>query len=918
MNCEQIRERSTEYGLGDLDAGTAAEVRAHLESCPTCRAAAEETKATLALLGDALAAPSSVPQTLSAATRRRVLHTRKPSRSGVIRWFTVQRMVIAEVAAVVLVGLILVSLFLPAVAPARKRTFAARSQTIAGAVSPSAEFDKVELLAAMDQRFDDGIAVDSEAPQAYYDAPARGTSSKEEGQAYFRGAQVASTTRASAAGPDTLKVHGLSKSRRRQAMPKSKAVEFEMLGEPAEALDAAASEPLPPPPSVSPRKPAPEAGFVAGTTISGEWAAGNMGVADETAPVLGGKSIMGRTVSREARVAKRGKKDRLSELDASDGMVAHGGRPASAAVALGAERPPADVKSRLESSSISVGDDTDGSAGYEINLDMVPVEEIAEIKEDFSSTPAKFDSVAIVKSPVVMRGIVGSRSAGTRGRALTNYGGSSATEGEDLTEVDFSEEDDIEVQIEEAPPPEPAPEPEDLSEPRFKAAGVNPFVSAAGQPFSTFSIDVDTASYTLSRNYMMRGILPPSEAVRTEEFVNFFDYDYDPPQSGTFAVHAECAPTPFGRGLHLLKIGIKGRRLGRDEARPAVLTFVIDTSGSMNTVDRLHLVRQSLRLLLDKLDPEDRVAIVQFGSSARLVLEHTPLSRKVEIVAAVERMQASGSTNLEEAMRLAYQVAARGFMARASNRVLVMSDGAANLGERAANEILQSVKTYRKQGITCSVFGFGIGTYNDEMLETLADKGDGSYAFIDSIDEARRVFVDQLSATLDNIARDVKIQVEFSPAVVKQYRQIGYENRQLTKEQFRDDSVDAGEVGSGQSVTALYELLLAPDRSGGWNQHVATIRVRYRRADTGAVEEIERTVSTPEILGRFEETPARFRLAAGVAEFAEILRGCPHAAGSEADDVARVLRPVTLELNLDGSVRELLRLVESAGSMSWK
>jgi Ca-activated chloride channel family protein len=375
--------------------------------------------------------------------------------------------------------------------------------------------------------------------------------------------------------------------------------------------------------------------------------------------------------------------------------------------------------------------------------------------------------------------------------------------------------------------------------------------------------------------------------------------------------------------LHLLKIGVKGRRLGREEQRPAVLTFLIDTSGSMNQPDRLGLVRKSLHMLVGQLAPHDRVAIVQYDSHARIVLEHTPASDRKGIDAAIDGLQCGGSTNLEEGMRHAYRLAARAFVSGGENRVLVLSDGVANLGTMAAEDILAGVAEYRRQGITCSVFGFGMGTYDDTMLESLANKGDGAYAFIDSEDEARRVFVDDLSATLNTIATDVKIQVEFNPDRVGRYRQLGYENRQLKKEDFRNDAVDAGEVGSGQSVTALYELDLSVPLDVQARsireqpaRHLAVVRVRYRRLDTGTVEEIERTITDRDVVPTFEKADARFRLAACVAEFAEILRGSPFAAGSGFDDVANRLRPVSLDLQLDGDVRQLLHLVQSAPGMS--
>jgi Ca-activated chloride channel family protein len=486
------------------------------------------------------------------------------------------------------------------------------------------------------------------------------------------------------------------------------------------------------------------------------------------------------------------------------------------------------------------------------------------------------------------------------------------------------------------PPPAPPPTEEDLSGPRFKAFGVNPFVAALDQPFSTFSIDVDSASYTLARNYMNRGLLPPAESVRTEEFVNFFDYAYKAPENETFRIFAECAPSRFGHGLQLLKIGVKGRRLGREEQRPAMLTLLVDTSGSMNQPDRLGLAKRALRLLVGQLAPRDRVAIVQYDSHARLVLAPTAASEKQAILDAIDALQCSGSTNLEEGMRRAYGVAAQNFASKAENRVILLSDGVANLGNLAAEDILKNVEAFRRQGVFLSVFGVGMGTYNDAMLQALADKGDGVYRFLDSEAEAQRVLVDDLAATLNTIGADVKIQVEFNPHRVRQYRQLGYEKRQLRKEDFRNDAVDAGEVGSGQSVTALYELEVegvegrgaataaAPtDQSdatdwsaSGRSEWLGVVRVRYRRTDNGKVEEIESPINAADTFRSFDEAPVRFRLAAGVAEFAEILRGSPFAAGSTVGDVAEALRPVALNLSLDGQVQELLRMAQQAEGMS--
>ncbi|MCA1809677.1 MAG: von Willebrand factor type A domain-containing protein, partial [Lentisphaerae bacterium] len=458
-----------------------------------------------------------------------------------------------------------------------------------------------------------------------------------------------------------------------------------------------------------------------------------------------------------------------------------------------------------------------------------------------------------------------------------------------------------------APSPLMKPEPS-APAPMARAVGVHPFVETATEPFSTFAMDVDTASYTLSRNHLLRGALPPPESVRTEEFVNYFNYQYTPPRNAAFAIHTDCGPSVFGRGLAMLKIGIKARRLNREEQRRSMITLLVDTSGSMATPDRIGLAREMLKRMVANLHPQDRVAIVQYDSRARLVLEHTLAAEQTRIVEALDNLQTSGSTDLAQGMRQAYAAAARAFEGAAVNHVMLFSDGMANLGATDAAAILASVAEYRKQGITLSVYGLGHGSYNDAMLEQLANKGDGSYVFIDSLEEARRVLTDQPGEALSLIAGDAKVQVEFNPRRVWSYRQLGYENRRLQKQQFRDDSVDAGEVGSGQSVTALYELDLIREAP---HEPLGIVRIRFRNAETGFIEEIERILDGSRAGRDFRAMDARFRLAVAVAHFAEILRGSPYAAGSRLEDVARVLQPVAAELSLDAQVAELLRLTQS-------
>jgi len=443
----------------------------------------------------------------------------------------------------------------------------------------------------------------------------------------------------------------------------------------------------------------------------------------------------------------------------------------------------------------------------------------------------------------------------------------------------------------------------------FKAYTPNPFVMAEKDRFSTFGLDVDTASYVLARNYIRSGKLPPPASVRPEEFVNSFDYNY-PKQTGqAFAVNAEGMPSPFAPGLALLKIGIQGKVIGRDGRKPAHLAFVIDSSGSMARADRLPLVQEAIAALVKSLQPLDRVSIVTYGTDARLAVQAHPAGSAREIIAAVNAIQCGGSTNLLQGIQLGYQVAQSAFRAGETNRVILCSDGVANVGLTDADEMLRQVEQFKRQGISFMSVGFGMGSYNDELMQKLADRGDGSYVFIDTPAEARRVMAEQIAATLQTIAKDAKIQVEFNPASVRRYRLIGYEKREIADEDFRNDAIDAGEVGSGQSSTALYEIELL-DAAGSLD--LGTVFVRYRDADTEKVEEISSRLEASIIARRAPADAPRLHLAAAVAQFAEILRESEYARSRSFDDVRRVLGEVAVQLPLDQRVRELLTLVESA------
>ena len=404
----------------------------------------------------------------------------------------------------------------------------------------------------------------------------------------------------------------------------------------------------------------------------------------------------------------------------------------------------------------------------------------------------------------------------------------------------------------------------------FKEYGTNPFIDTEDDQFSTFGMDVDTASYSVTRRYLRDGYLPPTQAVRVGEFVNAFDYNYAPPSQDAFAVHIEGAPSRFGEGkrLQLLRIGIQGRVVPDENRKDATLTFVIDVSGSMAMENRLGLVKRALTLLVEQLRPGDEVAIVVYGSNAQTVLQHTGIEGREEILEAIHSLEPGGSTNAEEGLRLGYKHALQNAKVGNINRVILCSDGVANVGETGPDAILKKIRSHVEEGITLTTVGFGMGNYNDVLMEQLANKGNGSYAYVDTLSEAKRIFVENLTRTLQVIAKDAKVQVEFNPEVVSRFRLLGYENRRLDHEDFRDDDADGGEIGSGHSVTALYEIKLHEGATG----QLATVFIRHEDPDTHRVLEINEEIFTTELNGTFEEASPEFQLAVTVAEFAEILR----------------------------------------------
>ena len=440
----------------------------------------------------------------------------------------------------------------------------------------------------------------------------------------------------------------------------------------------------------------------------------------------------------------------------------------------------------------------------------------------------------------------------------------------------------------------------------FKNYGVNPFIDTEDDHLSTFAVDVDTASYTVARRFVQDGNLPDPDSVRVEEFVNYFDQGYERPERGAFAIHMEGSPSPFGLENHwLMRVGLQGKSVSAEERKDATLIFTIDVSGSMGREDRLGLVKQSLRLLVDELRDTDKVGIVTYGTRGSVLLEPTDGEDKARIIRAIDSLHPGGSTYVEDGLRLAYGMASGEVEPGRITRVIVLSDGVGNVGNTGAESILRQIRENVEQGITLTTVGFGMGNYNDILMEQLANDGDGSYHYVDSLAEARRIFVENLTGTLQVIAKDGKIQVEFNPEVVSRYRLLGYENRRVDDQDFRNDAVDAGEIGADHSVTALYELKL----KDGANGMLSTVRVRYEEPDSGNVVEIASEFNSADLESSLEQASPRFQMAAVVAEYAEILRGSYWAQEGSLEDVISQSRRIQLLLPEEIDFAEFADLV---------
>lgn len=433
----------------------------------------------------------------------------------------------------------------------------------------------------------------------------------------------------------------------------------------------------------------------------------------------------------------------------------------------------------------------------------------------------------------------------------------------------------------------------------------NAIKNTAEQPISTFSIDVDTGSYSNVRRILNSGHLPPKDAVRVEELINYFDYDYPVPKSSRppFSVTTEIAPTPWNQKTKLLHIGIKGYELAHNQLPPANLVFLIDVSGSMNSPDKLELLKSSLKLLSQQMSEQDRISIVVYAGDSGVLLEPTSANHTAKINAAIDSLRAGGSTNGGAGISLAYNMAEQAFIKNAINRIILATDGDFNVGTVSFDALLSLVAEKRKTGIGLTTLGVGSGNYNDNLMEQLADAGNGNHAYIDNLNEAQKVLVDEMSSTLHTIAQDVKVQIEFNPELVSEYRLIGYENRLLKREDFSNDKVDAGEIGAGHSVTALYEIALKGQggerlenlryansqiKSSGNADELAFLRLRYKTGPNEKSRLLETPLLKSHISRDLQRTSNNFRYAAAVAAFGQLLRGGQYTENFSYEDVKQL------------------------------
>ena len=443
---------------------------------------------------------------------------------------------------------------------------------------------------------------------------------------------------------------------------------------------------------------------------------------------------------------------------------------------------------------------------------------------------------------------------------------------------------------------------QDQGRDKFTDIETNPVKIARDEPVSTFSIDVDTSSYSFVRGSLNQNVLPQKDAVRVEEMINYFPYDYAGPadRAVPFKANVSVFPTPWNADTRLMHIAIKGFSLNGQEKPKSNLVFLIDTSGSMDSPDKLPMLQNAMKMLVETLGPEDTVSIVTYAGSAGTVLEPTKAKDKAKIIGSLDRLMAGGSTAGAEGIRQAYQLAEQSFDETGINRVILATDGDFNVGITDPEELKSFIERKRDTGITLSVLGFGRGNYNDEMMQTLAQNGNGNAAYIDTLNEARKVLVDEVSSTLFTIAQDVKIQVEFNPDTVSEYRLIGYETRMLKRDDFNNDKVDAGDIGSGHTVTAIYEITPKASKAklndelryGAQNSAAVTgadefgfVKIRYKLPGEKTSKLISQPVKVSSAAETVEAAPREARFAAAVAAFGQLLRGGQYTKSYSYDDV---------------------------------
>ncbi|HHJ34840.1 MAG TPA: VWA domain-containing protein [Gammaproteobacteria bacterium] len=460
----------------------------------------------------------------------------------------------------------------------------------------------------------------------------------------------------------------------------------------------------------------------------------------------------------------------------------------------------------------------------------------------------------------------------------------------------------------------------------------NGITLVAETPVSTFSIDVDTGSYSNVRRLINAGSLPREDAVRVEELVNYFSYDYPLPENDEtpFSVTTEIGITPWNPDTRLMHIGIKGYDLDSKKLPASNLVFLIDVSGSMNSPDKLGLLKSALKLLSKQMRAEDKISIVVYAGASGVVLEPVAANRSADITQALDSLAAGGSTNGAAGIRSAYLLAEQAFIKDGINRVILATDGDFNVGTVNFEALKDLVEEKRKTGISLTTLGFGTGNYNDHLMEQLADAGNGNYAYIDTLNEAQKVLVDEMSSTLNTIAKDVKIQIEFNPAVVAEYRLIGYENRALKREDFNNDKVDAGDIGAGHTVTALYEITLTDskrhaidplrygkpiDRKINHSDELAHLRLRYKKPEANKSKLIEQVIHASDINTQLASMSNHYRFSASVAGFGQLLRGGKHTENFSYDDVLTLARKSRGDDNY-GYRGEFISLVNLASSLS--